>query len=71
MRLLDTLRKMAKFQSRRLTVVAEALSRRTDLGVVAHIATLIAGTTRQRHLDVLCYMLCFKVSTTINQNVPP
>ena len=41
---------------RRLTVVAETLSRRADLGVVADMAALVAGTTRKRrHGDkILC-----------------
>ena len=41
---------------RRLTVVAETLSRRADLGVVTDMAALVAGTTRKRrHGDkVLC-----------------
>lgn len=34
-----------------LAVVAEALSRRADLGVVANVATFVAGTARERRHD--------------------
>lgn len=43
--------KSTKMRTRLLAVVAQALGRRADLGVVANIATLVAGTTgKRRHI---------------------
>ena len=47
------LRQLASITFKPLTVVAETLRRRADLGVVADVAAFIAGATRKgRHFEV-------------------
>lgn len=48
------------------TVIAKTLSRGADLGVVADIATLVAGTTRQRRHFEKCLVVC---EVTISQQL--
>jgi hypothetical protein len=57
--------------TRLLAVVTQTLRRGTDLGVVANIATLVAGATRERrHVDY-CTGKLFRLSDTVARIVYP
>lgn len=61
-------RALVRLVSGLLAVVAKALSRRANFGVVANVATFVAGTARERrHIDVYRSVKTRMVSVTLHK----